>query len=61
MVSDVWMWNLEKEFVAKARTVINATGPFSDGIRQMDNPDVTPVIQPSQGVHITLDRSIFAR
>lgn len=40
----------------RARVVINATGPFSDSIRQMDSPDTRPRIQPSQGIHIVLDR-----
>jgi len=50
----------DEEFTAKARVVINATGPFSDSVRKMDNPDVRDVIQPSQGVHIVLDRSFLA-
>ncbi len=50
----------EEEFVATARVVVNATGPFSDAIRQLDNPAVRTIIQPSQGVHITLDRSFLA-
>ncbi len=40
-----------------ATVVINATGAFSDGIRRMDDPDAPPIIQPSQGVHLVLDRS----
>ncbi|WP_442482686.1 FAD-dependent oxidoreductase [Aeoliella sp. SH292] len=40
----------------RARVVINATGPFSDSIRQMDSPETRPRIQPSQGIHIVLDR-----
>ena len=50
----------EHEFEVEGRVVINATGPFSDAVRQMDNPDVAPVVQPSQGVHITLNRSFLA-
>lgn len=40
----------------EARTVINATGPFADGVRRMDDEGVTPMIRPSQGIHIVLDR-----
>jgi glycerol-3-phosphate dehydrogenase len=42
-----------------ARVVINATGPFSDHVRQMDHSDAQPIIAPSQGVHIVLDRSFI--
>lgn len=47
------------EFVAFAKVVINATGVFSDAIRQLDDPTARPIIQPSQGVHIVLDRSFL--
>ena len=41
------------------RAVINATGVFSDVIRRMDEPGCDPMIQPSRGVHIVLDRSFL--
>lgn len=41
-------WNI------KARTVVNATGPFADAIRQMDNVEAEPLIVPAGGVHIVL-------
>jgi len=44
---------------AKARVVVNATGAFSDGVRRMDDPSARPIIQPSQGVHVVLDRSFL--
>lgn len=44
-------------FELQARAVINATGAFTDTIRQMDNPDAPGIIRPSQGVHIVLDGS----
>ncbi len=47
------------EFSAAARVVINATGVFADAVRRMDDPGARPVIQPSQGVHIVLDRSFL--
>jgi glycerol-3-phosphate dehydrogenase len=43
-------------FIAHGRVVINATGVFSDSIRSLDDPTVKPIVQPSQGVHIVLDR-----
>jgi glycerol-3-phosphate dehydrogenase len=49
----------EKEHHVKAKAVINATGPFTDHVLQMDDPDASPIISPSQGVHIVLDRSFL--
>ena len=43
-----------KEWNIRAKSVINATGPFTDGIRLMDNPEAKKICQPSSGVHITL-------
>ena len=43
----------------KARCVINATGAFSDAIRRIDDPAAPPLIAPSQGVHLVLDRSFL--
>ncbi|TPX34902.1 glycerol-3-phosphate dehydrogenase [Synchytrium microbalum] len=34
--------------------VINATGPFIDKIRQMDDPSVAEIVSPSAGVHVIL-------
>jgi len=44
---------------ARARVVINATGPFSDSVRRMADPGVDPMIAPSQGVHLVFDRSFL--
>ncbi|CAK9298914.1 unnamed protein product [Gordionus sp. m RMFG-2023] len=43
-----------KEWEVKAKCVVNATGPFTDSIRQMDQPDIKPICSPSSGVHIVL-------
>ncbi|XP_072155299.1 glycerol-3-phosphate dehydrogenase, mitochondrial isoform X2 [Bemisia tabaci] len=43
-----------KEWDVKAKCVINATGPFTDSIRKMDNPTVQEICAPSSGVHIVL-------
>ena len=42
-----------------ARVVVNATGVFTDAVRRMDEPGAAPVIRPSQGVHLVLDRSFL--
>lgn len=41
------------------RVVVNATGPFADAVRRLDRPDAPPIIAPSQGVHIVLDKSFL--
>jgi len=45
------------EHSIRARVVINATGPFADNLRKMDEPDASPLISPSQGIHLVLDKS----
>jgi glycerol-3-phosphate dehydrogenase len=47
------------EHTLRARIVINATGPFSDLVRRLDNPGAPPIIAPSQGAHLVLDRSFL--
>ncbi len=42
-----------------ARCVINATGPFCDELRRVDQPGAKPIIAPSQGVHIVLPREFL--
>ncbi|XP_078259988.1 glycerol-3-phosphate dehydrogenase, mitochondrial [Rhinoraja longicauda] len=43
-----------KLFEVKAKCVINATGPFTDTLRQMDDAGVEKICQPSAGVHVVL-------
>ncbi|XP_063358141.1 glycerol-3-phosphate dehydrogenase, mitochondrial isoform X1 [Cydia amplana] len=43
-----------KEWDVKAKSIINATGPFTDSIRKMDEPTVKEICCPSSGVHIVL-------
>ncbi len=47
-------------FDVPSRVVVNATGVFTDLVRRMDDPGARPVIRPSQGVHVVLDRSFLA-
>ncbi len=48
-----------EQFHLTARVVVNATGVFTDSVRRLDEPDCTPLIVPSQGVHLVLDRSFL--
>ncbi|XP_035230807.1 glycerol-3-phosphate dehydrogenase, mitochondrial-like isoform X2 [Stegodyphus dumicola] len=43
-----------KEWDIRAKCVINATGPFTDSIRRMDDQKCPMICQPSAGVHIVL-------
>ncbi|XP_034828534.1 glycerol-3-phosphate dehydrogenase, mitochondrial isoform X1 [Maniola hyperantus] len=43
-----------KEWDIKAKSIINATGPFTDSIRKMDDQAVKDICCPSSGVHIVL-------
>ncbi len=49
----------DREYRVNARVVVNATGVFTDEVRRFDDPDATTLIQPSQGVHLVLDRSFL--
>ena len=42
-----------------AKCVVNATGAFTDAVRRLDDPAATPIIAPSQGVHVVLDKSFL--
>ncbi len=48
------------EFEAKAKVVINATGAFADSVRAQAESGITPLIAPSQGIHLVFDRSFLA-
>lgn len=60
-VSGVFAFDMEreKEYEPDARVVINATGVFSDSIRNMDDPESMALVKPSQGIHIVLEKSFL--
>jgi glycerol-3-phosphate dehydrogenase len=43
----------------QARAVVNATGVYVDEILQLDVPDQKPLVLPSQGVHIVLEKTFL--
>lgn len=45
-----------QEWDIHARVVVNATGPFADSLRRMDDPAAQPILKVSSGIHILLDR-----
>lgn len=38
----------------RARVVVNATGPWSDGLRRLADPQAAPRLRPTKGVHVML-------
>jgi len=47
------------EYEIHGRVVVNATGVFTDTILKMENPQAKPIIAPSQGVHLILDKEFL--
>jgi len=60
-VRGVSLFDLEPqtELIAEASCVVNATGPFCDAIRRMDDQDCESMVAASQGVHLVLPRHFF--
>jgi glycerol-3-phosphate dehydrogenase len=48
-----------EEFQLPARIVVNATGVFTDSIRQMADASIDPLVVTSQGIHLVFDRSFL--
>jgi glycerol-3-phosphate dehydrogenase len=46
----------KKQYEVKAKVVINATGVFTDAVMNMDNPKHKQMIEPSQGIHLVVDK-----
>lgn len=43
-----------REFAVRARVVVNATGVWADGLREMDEGTDPDMIRPAKGVHLTV-------
>jgi glycerol-3-phosphate dehydrogenase len=61
LVNGVTAQDLEsdEEFAVQAKIVINATGPFTDSVRALAEPNAAPMIAPSQGAHLVFDQSFL--
>jgi glycerol-3-phosphate dehydrogenase len=46
----------EMQFTVRAKIVVNATGPWSDNMRRLDDPSSEPKLRPAKGVHIVVPR-----
>ncbi len=42
-----------------AKCVVNATGIFTDEVRRMAEPEAEPMVSPSQGIHLVLEKSFL--
>ncbi|MEH0007808.1 MAG: glycerol-3-phosphate dehydrogenase/oxidase [Flavobacteriales bacterium] len=49
----------QKDCDLYAKVVVNATGVFVDDILRMDRLQAQPMVKPSQGVHLVLDKSFL--
>ncbi len=45
------------EAAVRARVVVNATGPWTDRIRRLEDPDAAPLLRPTRGSHVMLRRN----
>jgi glycerol-3-phosphate dehydrogenase len=45
-----------EEWEVHAQVVVNAAGPFADLVRKLDDPQANPLLNPSAGAHIVLDK-----
>lgn len=46
-------------YQVQGKAIINATGVFVDDILHMDTPIAKPLVRPSQGVHVVLNKSFL--
>jgi len=41
----------------QGRVVVNATGPWVDGLRRLDDANAAPLLRPTKGVHVVVPRA----
>jgi glycerol-3-phosphate dehydrogenase len=46
-----------EQSVVRASVVVNATGPWADRVRRLEDSGAAALVQPTKGVHIVVDRS----
>lgn len=47
------------EYEPRGKVIVNATGVFADQVRRLDDAEAKPMIAPSQGTHLVLDRAFL--
>ncbi len=45
-----------ESFTIRANVVVNAPGPWSDGVRLLDDPQAAPLLRPTKGAHVAVPR-----
>ena len=48
-----------ERYTLRGRSIVNATGIFTDEIRRLAEPEAKTMVSPSQGIHLVLDRSFL--
>jgi glycerol-3-phosphate dehydrogenase len=48
-----------QQWTIAGQVIVNATGAFSDSVRRLAEHNVTPLIAPSQGIHLVFDPSFL--
>ncbi len=48
-----------EQYDVAARVVVNATGIFTDEVRQLAEPQVQSMVSPSQGIHLVFEKSFL--
>jgi glycerol-3-phosphate dehydrogenase len=48
-----------RDYEVKSKTVINATGVFTDAVMKMDEAKHENIISPSQGIHLVVDKNFL--
>jgi glycerol-3-phosphate dehydrogenase len=43
--------------VVRTSVVVNATGPWADRVRRLEDPGAAALLQPTKGVHVVVDRA----
>lgn len=49
------------DFLVRGKLIVNATGPWSDYIRRLDNPQATNMLRPTKGVHLVLPSNCLGK
>jgi glycerol-3-phosphate dehydrogenase len=47
-------------FEVAGRVIINATGVWADRVRALDDAEAAPILSPSQGIHLVVDRRFMS-
>jgi glycerol-3-phosphate dehydrogenase len=60
-ICGVWVKDslTRKDYEVKSKVIINATGVFTDAIMKMDDAKHESIINPSQGIHLVVDKEFL--